>query len=359
MIRPVAIAHAILLTLPGAGWAAETSRAVLPAGAGPQRLDVDAELVSASARGDLADLRLRDGAGRDVPYLVVPPAQPTGEWVGSTLLPVRATKRESGFEADLGAVRTVARVRLDGLPEPFLKRFRLEGSGDRTRWTVLVPEGTLFSLPEEGLRQVEAAFEPGAYRYLRVGWDDRSSARVGVPRALEAWVPATVQPASTPPLAPLSFVRRESEPGVSRFALRLPGPHLPIAAIVLEVGGERLHRPVTVSEARLADGQLEPRVLGSALLLRVVRDGASASALRIPISSPEELELELRVEDGDNAPLELVAARAEPTPQPWLYFESADGEPLTAIAGDPERRAPSWDLEAVRSRLGALRTGRA
>lgn len=356
MNRPLLLSLPLLVALPCAAPAAETSREVRPAGSGPQRLELDAELFSASAHGDLADLRLRDAAGREVPYLIVPPAAPEGAWMGAKLLPVRATKKESGFEADLGAARTVARVRLDGLPEPFLKRYRLEASGDRARWTVLVAEGTLFALPDEQLRQTEVAFEPGEYRYLRVTWDDSSSARVGAPRALEAWVPSSGRPSPPPPRVPLGVARRESEPGVSRFSLRLPGPRLPVVAIVLEVKGDRVHRSASVSEARLDDGQLAPRVLGSALLQRVVRDGTAAAALRIPIDRPEELELELSVEDGDNAPLELTAAWAEPPALPWIYFESADGQALRAVAGDPERRAPAYDLEALRPKLPAVRT---
>jgi hypothetical protein len=145
MTRPLLFAFALLL--PAAGTAAETARQVLPSGPGAQRLELDAALLSASARGDLDDLRLRAANGREVPYLVVQPAAPAGDWVPARILPVRATKKESGFEADLGGVKTVSRLRLDGLPEPFLKRYRLEGSGDRARWTVLVAEGTLFALP--------------------------------------------------------------------------------------------------------------------------------------------------------------------------------------------------------------------
>ena len=52
-------------------------------------------------------------------------------------------------------------VRVEGLPAPFLKRLTLEGSGDRERWTLLVAEGTLFDLPDEGLRQTDCVFTPG------------------------------------------------------------------------------------------------------------------------------------------------------------------------------------------------------
>ncbi len=335
--------------------AAETAREVLPAGAGPQRLELDAALVSASARPDLGDLRISAAAGREVPYLLVPPAFPSGAWVPGRLLPIHATRRESGFEVDLGAARPVERLRVDGLPEPFLKRFRLEGSGDRARWTELVAEGTLFALPAEELRLLAVDFPRGEFRYLRVTWDDRGSARLPLPAAAAAFAPAPSPPSPAPLRVPLAVERRPSEPGVSRFALRLPGPRLPVRAVVLDVPGERLHRRATVSEARLGPGRLEPVRLGEATLRRVVRDGADASALRVEVERPEELELELTVDDGDSGPLPLAGAAAELSPLPWLYLEAAGPAPLTLRAGEPSRAAPRYDLEAVRDGLATAR----
>ena len=77
------------------------------------------------------------------------------------------TLKTSGFEVDLGEAVTIDRFRIDGLAPPFLKRVRLEGSGDRARWTLLVAEGTVFNLPQERLVQTELAFTPGPYRYVR------------------------------------------------------------------------------------------------------------------------------------------------------------------------------------------------
>jgi hypothetical protein len=180
-MRPLALA---LLLLAPPVLAAETAREILPAGPGPQRLELDAATLSASARPDLGDLRLTDAAGREVPYLLVPATAPAGRWAPARLVPIRPTRKESGFEADLGAVRAVEQLRLTGLPEPFLKRFRLEGSGDRIRWTELVAEGTLFALPADDLRLLAAAFPRGEYRWLRLSWDDRSSGRLPPPRLI-------------------------------------------------------------------------------------------------------------------------------------------------------------------------------
>lgn len=352
---PMRLLSILLLAAASPTLAADVAREVLPSGAGPQRLELDAAVVSASAREDLGDLRLSDAAGREVPYLLLTPAAPAGRWVPGRILPVRASKRESGFEVDLGAVRPVEQLRLDGLPEPFLKRFRLEGSGDRVRWTELVAEGTLFALPAEQLRLLTVAFPRGEYRWLRVTWDDRASARPPPPAGAAAFLPEPSPPSPAALRVPLAVERRPGEPGVSRFALRLPGPRLPVRAIVLDVPGDRLHRRAAVLEARLGAGRLEPVALGEATLRRVVREGAGAEALRIAVSRPEELELALRVEDGDSGPLALAGASAELAPLPWLYFEAGGPTPLTLRAGDERRAPPRYDLEAARDGLATAR----
>ena len=114
-------------------------------------------------------------------------------WRDGRILGVSPAKDTSGFEVDLGDVSTLDRLDIQGLPERFLKRVRLEGSGDRVHWTLLVAERTLFNLSsDEGgprsapLKQTTLAFAPGAYRYLRVIWDDHAGARFPTPTRARA-----------------------------------------------------------------------------------------------------------------------------------------------------------------------------
>jgi hypothetical protein len=60
----------------------------------------------------------------------------------------------------------------------------------------------------------------------------------------------------------------------------------------------------------------------------------------------------IEVDNGDNPPLELKTVTARFAPQPWIYFESPDGEGLTARYGASGLRAPSYDLVALREALG-------
>jgi hypothetical protein len=124
-------------------------------GPGPRRLAIDVPLLvgggpfrgRVTADAGLIDLRFFDPNGQELQYLLVsnPPEQPV--WRSAPTLAVAAvetpTLKTSGFEIDLGQALVIDRVRVDGITSPFLKRVRLEGSGDRARWTLLVDEGHL------------------------------------------------------------------------------------------------------------------------------------------------------------------------------------------------------------------------
>jgi len=317
------------------------------------RRSSDAGRVEAIAQSGLSDLRLYDRSGREVPYLLVDPPTTEPQWRNAAILPVARTDSTSAFEGDLGSARLVDRLRVRGIAAPFLKRVRLEGSGDRAHWTLLVDEGTLFDLPAERLRQTDLEFVPGEYRYLRLTWDDRSSGRVPAPPTAEARL--RIAGAAAPTLrTSIPFERRPSEPRVSRYRLRLPGARLPIVALELSVRGGNVLRDARVSEPRLERERVEPVALGAATLRRTMRGDLAASSLVIPIAAPTEATLDLVIDDGDNPPLDISDVTAIFATLPYVYFENASTEPLTARYGGERIAPPRYDLEAERDRVPAM-----
>ena len=349
-------------------------RSIVTNGEGPRRVAIDIPLVTGGrafivvnagrrsgteeplyrASNGLGDLRLYDANGREVQYLFVSTPLSEPDWKTTTILPVAPIETDrvktSGFEADLGEAQTVDRLRISGLRAPFMKRVRLEGSGDRAHWTLLVGEGTLFDLPAEQLRRLELEFPAGSYRYFRLTWDDTRSGRVaGTPAASARLVAAGIPP---PPLTvSLTFDRRTSEPGVSRFRIKLPGAHLPVIALDLDIASEHLLRTVVVTESRLSGYEAIPYTLGQGEVRRVTRDDVTASSLRVWIAPPASAELELNVLNGSNPPLDLRGIKAVFAQMPWIYFESPDGH-LTARYGNATLAAPAYDLEAAREKIG-------
>ena len=354
VIRGGVVGLMCIVLVPFVGICGETEpsieRGVEPGGPGGNRLEVDVDLL-AGAANDLRDLRFVSATGEEVPYLLL--AQPRAErkWKDGKVLPLRRTKSSSGFEVDLGEAIQIDRVRIEGLPAPFLKRVRIEAGGDRTRWTLLHEQATLFDLPDEGLRLLDLDFEPGEYRYLRVVWSDRSSGRLPLPGGVSARLLEGSPP--PPPLrVQLTVDQRASEPGISRYRVLLPAPGLPIVGLELEVESSYVLRPARVTEARLSGSEIRPSVLGQATLRRVVHEDLVASQMEIPISTPTESEVMIEVDNGDNPPLELKTVTARFAPQPWIYFESPDGGSFTARYGASALRAPSYDLAALREALG-------
>jgi hypothetical protein len=333
---------------------------------GPQRLPVDPALLLGSnpfrvvqrgetvfADGGLSDLRVFDAAGTPVPYLLVHAPRPEPKWTAGTILPVAQTKKTSGFEVDFGSAQAIDMIRVEGIPAPFLKRLSVEGSGDRARWTSLAPEATLFDLPDERLRQLAVGFTPGDYRYVRVTFDDTNTARVPPPRRVGARLAART-PIPPPATLDLPFDRQASEPGRSRYRVRLPAARLPLVALVLEVDGGHVLRAATVTESRFSGAEAAPVELGRAMLSRVVRNGVQASDLTVSIAPPIETELQLLIENGSNPPLEVEAIRGTVAQLPWIYLEAPAGE-LIARYGDRTLQAPSYDLEAVRPSIDITR----
>jgi hypothetical protein len=66
---------------------------------------------------------------------------------------------------------------------------------------------------------------------------------------------------------------------------------------------------------------------------------------------------ELRVEDGDDAPLTLVSAHAR-LALPELYFAAPAGE-YALLLGDPDAAPPRYELERVREVVLAVAAGEA
>jgi hypothetical protein len=350
-------------------------RSIVPGAPGPNRLPIDAALLAGAnsdwrfsqqragsgqeamilAMGGLKDLRIYDAAGHEVPYLLITPPSPESKWLAGKLSPLAATKKTSGFQIDLGQRRLLDRLQIEGLPAPFVKRCALEASNDGNQWMRLRDEATFFDLPSEKLRSLEIEFAQTEVRYLRAIWDDSASARLPLPRAVSVRL---VSAGSLPPRmeVPLPFARRGSEPGVSRYRLQLPGPRLPVTAIRLSVEGGNVLRQARVSEGRLSGDEMIPYQLGSATLRRAVRGEVAAAEMSIPVAAPQEAQIDLVIEDGDNAPLAITQVSAVFAYLPWIYFESADTQALTARYGNSRLKEPRYDLEAMRAAAEKART---
>ena len=375
-LRVTALSLAVLFAGPGpardqspetqSGQAAP-ERTILPGGPGLNRIGIDVRLLAGAlpfrrivkpaaesgaetvplAQDGLDDLRIFDRHNRPISFLLAAPAAAGARWVEGKLLGGPATAEASGFIMDLGSPLPIDRVRIGGLPPPFQKRARLEGSPDRHEWRLLIGEGTLYDLPGAGLRRLEIGFAECQCRFVRLTWDDHASAVLPLPGS------ASARAAGPPPPLelPLGFTRLDSAPGSSRYGIRLPARRMPVIAIAMKASGENVLRQVRIMDGGEAGGQPGAGLLGVASLWHRAREAADATEMRIPISAPRGASLELQADDRARAPLRLIEVRAVLAGLPWIYFESPDGQPLKAIFGELHPAAPAPDPAPLRAMI--------
>jgi hypothetical protein len=103
-----------------------------------------------------------------------------------------------------------------------------------------------------------------------------------------------------------------------------------------------------VEQIRDARGPTGERVLGSTKWER--RPGDAARPVRITIASPSQATIEVRIENGSNAPLTLGAVTLERSIR-RIDFVSAPGDSLSLLTGSPGASAPAYDLSLLASAL--------
>lgn len=295
--------------------------------------------------------------GNEIEYILLPPSTGNPQWVSVNVTPIRPTRAASGIEADLGSLRRIDHVRFEGIRPPVMKRVKIEASGDRARWIELVPQGTIFDLPEEQLERLEVGFDPVEVRFIRATFDDRNSAVVRPRPRMSVRLSSVAS--SQAPTIPLGSEAISSEPGKTRIRIVLPSPSFPLRAIVVEGGAGNVFRKAEVVESTLTARGLVPKTIGSGTLKRAVAGELVASEMRIEIYRPAGSEIQLVIQDGDNPPLTLGRIIGELAPQPSILFEAPAVTPVIAQWGDPALEAPEYDLEAVRAHLPRLRPARA
>ena len=138
------------------------------------------------------------------------------------------------------------------------------------------------------------------------------------------------------------FDHRSSEPGTSRFRVRLPASRLPLVALDIDCGGGHLLRPVRVLEPRLSGEEVQPVSLGSGTLRREVQGELHGGESPHPDPGPR-----------GRRPRSGGRRRQQPSPGPE---GGARGLPRAALdlPGDPRRRPahrPLWKREVGCSAL--------
>jgi hypothetical protein len=305
------------------------------------------------ALGGLEDLRVVDGAGREVPYLFRAKPQP----------PVRseavATEiSQSGVEdATVAVYRTGAAGTLDTITlrtpaRDFIKPVTVEASDDRSQWRPLAIRYPVFR-QSDGSERLAIRVAPGRYPYLRFTVGD----------ARERPIPLTaVTTHQTPPepaeaeVVTVALDAVATGGAATRLMLSLPARHLSPRRIALDPDDPVFSREVTVAVRTTMDGEAREQIIARGRVHRVSLAGASRSevlSILLPGRPLAGRTLVLTIENGDSPPLSVRQPVRVTFELPRLRFSARPGERYALAVGNRSAKPPRYDLAALPA-LGEL-----
>lgn len=338
--------------------------------------------VFARARADLGDLRLTDGTGRTVPYVLRLDRGEAGKPVAyepaRMYNPVFTPGKQSAITVDFGARAPRTGIDVVTPGTNFRRRVMVEASQDAQAWQVLRKSDWLFSVSHEGGRYVKTQVKlpDNDFRYLRVtvfhAPDDPERVSIEQVRAwyVKATAPETVETGissvvTTQP-AKIKATDVEADLGFER---------LPVHEVAMSFGDVQFLRRVevfgrdyktrtieeSVENAPPRKRQVEEpwRRLAEGVIHRFPPAGEAeeASSLRLSVDDACRYLL-LRIHDGDDPPLKLTGLKVYRL-RHYLAFQATEGGPYRLYFGSPAAAAPQYDLAHYADRLRAEGVARA
>ncbi len=137
----------------------------------------------------------------------------------------------------------------------------------------------------------------------------------------------------------------EVEDGTSRYVLELPAAPAILSGLVLETEAPFFDRDYTLVGFAVGDEKVLARG-------RLVRRAGDPRPLTVECTATPVERLELRIQDGDDAPLAFSRVTGH-FPVPTLYFAAPPGR-YQLLLGNPEASAPRYELERVRDLILAV-----
>jgi hypothetical protein len=298
---------------------------------GPVVLEPDGPLFE-HARGNLADLRVLDARGEQVPWRVAPPpAGPATVTVGALNSGHRG--RYAVALLDMGPDPLVRdRLALDIPDQGFVGRAEVLGSDSRYGPFTRLSTTEIYDLRggAQPARSTVAVLPPTDFRYLLVRSTD-------VDRIDGAVVSGPGEQPRLIPRRPRAISRGE-QGSQTLITLDYGYRNLPIDEILIEARTRRYDRPVEVLGSN--DGRhFAPLAAG-----RISRFGGSRTA---PIAvAAHQRYLRIVIDNGDDAPLAGIRT------QSWsrsraLLVEGGHPGPYTLLYGNPSEAAPDYDYSRI------------
>ena len=335
------------------------SQAIDVRATGLVRVNVPPETLNA-ARPDLADVRIADGAGREVPYLIDRPMPRRESALRSQELLTALEPTATRITLTTGTKSALKGVTFETPPGvEFIKGVGVEGSHDGATWLQLATDKPIFRMAG-GAANPSVSFSEGVWEFLRLTIDDSRTAAVPFTSVL-------LQVAETNATAeafPLTIKTRDESSGVTRLSVDLGAMNLTVASLGVETTDPLFVRPVTIAVPEFANDNISEQTLCTGSVYRVDFNGKMESQVGIPIDRQiHGRELIVLIDNGDSPPLVINAVRGSRRVTNLLFF-AREADRYQLLSGNSQCAAARYDLseldeqlknaEAIECRAGPL-----
>lgn len=315
---------------------------------GLTRLQLSAGVLDAS-RADLADLRLADPGGREVPLLLRPiEPSPTVRRPVVSFRPILSGSQtvltlETGTDVPLDAVV------LQTPERGFIKAVRVEGSKDGSTYQLLAEGLPIFQ--QAGAHERTLRFPAGIWTWLRLSIDDERTRAVAFTGA-EVQSAATIDTPEEPVAA--TVTSRDEADGNTRLVLDLGGAHFTLATLELQTSEPLFQREVSLRIPELADDEIREVEVATGTVYSM-GVGTRAEFRRTAMTVNRQIpgrEVILLIRNGDSPPLPLSGIRLTRRPIEALFHATGPGAYLL-YTGHTRSPAPRYDLAGLAAGLSA------
>ena len=310
------------------------------------RVNVPPETLDA-ARPDLADVRIADGAGREVPYLIDRPMPRRESALRSQELRTALEPTATRITLTTGTRSVLKGVTFETpAGVEFIKAVAVEGSHDGATWVRLATDKPIFRMAS-GAANPSVSFSEGVWEFLRLTIDDSRTAAVPFTGVL-LQVAETNAPAEP---FPLTIKTRDESFGVTRFSVDLGAMNLTVASLGIETTDPLFVRPVTIAVPELANDNISEQTLCSGSVYRVDFNGKVESQVEVPIDKQIlGRELIVLIDNGDSPPLVIKSVHGSRRVTNLLFFAREAGR-YELLSGNSQCAAPRYDLSELDDQL--------
>lgn len=312
------------------------------------RLSIDGETFHRS-QASLADLRLIDQQGREVPFALFEERETTTEEIYAPKIFNKAVlpRRYSTLTLDLEKEVANNTLTLKTKSQNFKRRVEVAGSHDGKQWFVLKDDAYIFDFSgEQKVQLTTVKYPENRYRYLQVKVWNGGEPPLQLEGASLSFVTTTTPARVTRPSTILS---REEDPKLkaSVCVLDLGYQNLPSDLLTIETPEENFSRLVEVQGSNdLKSWQNQAQ--SEFYRFRTARYAVEKKTLRFP--EGRHRYLKVVVYNHDDPPLKLTGFEVRGI-EKRIIFRLEPGRQCALHYGNPAAHAPRYDIERVKSYL--------